>query len=316
MESTHSKIEKLRDKDSWHQWRFVMRTLLEEDDDLLSVCEGKLTMPTDDKATSYAGDLKKFQKADKAARKLIVTTVERKPLDLLLNCTSAKEMWTKLNAVYDMKSDENLSLIQKQFFEFKWDSSESVAHNLSKLEQLVTKMKSIGSTIENSMLLTRALSVLPAKYNHFHSAWDSMDDTKKTMENLTVRLMSEEMRVEEQKNSDETTVALFTKSKSGTFISKSFNKKTGQNNFKKKWNNSCYNCGKPDHLKKDCPGCYSCGSKSHIQRNCPKKVRNRTYRTEPVRRRNMRRLNMHFLEAAGLLIATTRGYWTQGRPIT
>ena len=35
------KIEKLRDKDNWHQWRFVVRTLMEEDDDVLDVCEGR-----------------------------------------------------------------------------------------------------------------------------------------------------------------------------------------------------------------------------------------------------------------------------------
>ena len=169
MEATHLKIEKLRDKDNWHQWWFVIRTLLEEDQDVLDVCEGRLVRPGANDQDS-ASKLKKFEKADKTARKLIVTTVERKPLDLLLNCTTAKEMWTKLSSVYDLKSDENLSLVQKQFFELKWDCSESVAHNLSKLEQLAMKMKSLGGEIPNSMILTRALSVLPQKFNHFHNA--------------------------------------------------------------------------------------------------------------------------------------------------
>lgn len=40
METTHLKIEKLRDKDNWHQWRFIIRTLLEENQDTLDVCEG------------------------------------------------------------------------------------------------------------------------------------------------------------------------------------------------------------------------------------------------------------------------------------
>lgn len=35
------KIEKLRDKENWHLWNLVIRTLLEENDDVLAVCVGK-----------------------------------------------------------------------------------------------------------------------------------------------------------------------------------------------------------------------------------------------------------------------------------
>ncbi|CAK9833143.1 hypothetical protein ANTRET_LOCUS9870 [Anthophora retusa] len=179
MESMSLKIEKLRDSDNWLQWHFVIRTLLEEDDETLS--------------------------ADKTARRLIVTSVERKPLDLLLSCTTAREMWKKLNAVYDMKSDENLSIVQKQFFDFKWDSGESVSDNLAKVEQLTTKMTSLGGAVPDSMILTRILSILPKKFNHFHSAWDSVEDKKKTLENLTARLMTGEVRTLEQDGSEDMT---------------------------------------------------------------------------------------------------------------
>lgn len=271
METARFKIEKLRDKDNWYQWRFIVRTLLEEDEDLLDVCEGRLIQPKTGVA-GHSDDLRRFQKADKAARKLIVTTVERKPLDLLLNCTTAREMWTKLNTVYDLKSDENLSLVQKQFFEFEWESNESVAHNVSKLEQLATKMKSLGGEIPDSMLLTRVLSTLPPKFNHFHSAWDSADDTKKSLENLTARLMSEEMRIQSQNTSEETTVALFTRTRSRGSSSKNVSYgRTGQNGFTPKGNVGCYNCGKEGHKKKDCPGCYNCGSRGHLRRNCPRR---------------------------------------------
>ncbi|KZC13172.1 Copia protein [Dufourea novaeangliae] len=231
---------------------------------MLDVSEGKLVRPeTDEKG--YNDTLKRYQKADKAARKLIDTTVERKPLDLLLSCTTAEEIWKKLNVVYDMKSDENLSLIQKRFFDFKWECSEGVAHNLSKLEQRATKMKSLGSEIPDSMLLTRVLSTLPQKFNHFHSAWDSVVDSKKNLENLTARLMSEEVRIQNQQNSEETTVALFTNS-----VSKNKNYgRTGQNDYTKKRKSfTCYTCGKKGHKKKDCTGCYTCGSKGHLSRNC------------------------------------------------
>ncbi|XP_043588293.1 uncharacterized protein LOC122570262 [Bombus pyrosoma] len=141
MESASAKIEMLRGEENWLQWRFVMRTLLEEHDDLINVCEGNL-----------------------------YHAVGRKPLDLLLCCTTAHEMWKKLNTVYDMKSDENLNMVQKQFFDFKWEESENVSHNLSKLELIAAKIKALGSQIGEKMLITCILSVLPNKFDHFHSA--------------------------------------------------------------------------------------------------------------------------------------------------
>lgn len=268
------KVEKLRDKDNWHQWRFVIRTLMEEDDDVLSVCEGMLVRPQQG-ATDYEKNLKRFLKADKTARKLIVTTVERKPLDLLLSCTTAKEMWDKLNVVYDLKSDENLSMLQKQFFEFKWTESESVSYNLSKLEQLSNKMKSLGGEIQSSMLLTRILSSLPKRFNHFHSAWDSVDDKKKTLENLTARLMAEELRLQEQEDTHETSTALLANFKVGNKGSKNDMYKQVKNGSDgRKQASTCYNCGKSGHLKRDCFRCYICKKKGHKSNNCFKNKAN------------------------------------------
>ena len=265
-------MEKLRDKDNWLQWRFIIRTLLEEDDDIINVCEGSLIRPVEG-SQNYDSELKKFLKADKAARKLIVTTVERKPLDLLLSCTTAREMWKKLNTVYDMKSDENLSIVQKQFFDFKWQIDESVAHNLSKIEHLSTKMKSLGSEVPESMLVTRILSTLPKNFNHFHSAWDSVEDRKKNLENLTARLMAEEIRIQGQENIEETTAAFVTKAKSGNnFLRQEQQYNSAQyKDVRRNQVPSCYNCGKQGHKRKDCSGCYTCGSKGHLSRNCFKK---------------------------------------------
>lgn len=62
-------------------------------------------------SANYQVNLQKFLKPDKSALRFIMISVERKPLDILLRCTSAREMWTKLNSVFDMKSAENLSIV-------------------------------------------------------------------------------------------------------------------------------------------------------------------------------------------------------------
>ena len=255
------KIEKLRGKENWLQWCFVMRTLLEEDDDVFNLCKGNLYHPGN--AEADEAKRKRFVKADKTARKLIVTAVEKKPLGLLLSCTTAHEMWKKLNTVYDMKSDENLNMVQKQFFDFKWEESENVAHNFSKLEQLAAKMKALGSDVGEKILITRILTTLPKKFNHFHSAWDSVDEGKKTLDSLTTRLITEESRWKENEDYQEASVALVTK---GNYCRDQ--QKQPNTSISEKQGPSCFNCGKVGHLKKDCFRCFICKRKGHISKNC------------------------------------------------
>ena len=54
-----------------------IRTLLEEDDNVLAVCEGSSVRP-EPGSINHDARLKNCLKADKTARKLIVTTVVRK----------------------------------------------------------------------------------------------------------------------------------------------------------------------------------------------------------------------------------------------
>lgn len=259
MDFSSVKVEKVRDNDNWLQWRIVIRTLLEEDEDLLKVCGGTLVAPVEG-VDNFDTLSVKYKKADKAARKLIVKTVDKKPLDLLLCCTSAKEMWSKLNAVYDMKSDENNSMVQKHISDFQWDLIEGVAHNLSKLEQLSVKMKALGSEISMEMMIARIMTTIPKQFNHFHSAWDLVDEARKNIENLTTRLMAEELRLQSQEMSDEEAVALLSKSR-GHFGKQSQWKKENNRSSGENKNFRCFTCGIRNHTRKDCPGCFICGSK-------------------------------------------------------
>lgn len=264
MDFANVKIENLRDKDNWHIWSFIIRTLLEDNDDVLAVCEGKLTKPAED-SENYETKLKRFTNADKTTRRIIVHSLERRPMELIVSCTTARDMWMKLNSVYDMKSEENLSAVQKQFYDFKWTESESVDYNISKLEVLSSKMKSLGSELSEGMFMNRILSLLPQKFNHFHSAWDSVEDSKRTVDNLTTRLMSEEMRFAGQEVSYEKSTALVAdKNKPKTF----YPRQNNTNLENKKQGSTCFNCGKPGHVKKECFRCYICKKGGHKSDKC------------------------------------------------
>lgn len=100
MEVGRIKVEKLRDADNWQEWQFVVRTLLESDD-ILQVCDGTLVKP-EEGTQDYETKLAMWTNANKVAKRLIVTTLESKPLQLIMNCDTAKDMWQKLHSVFDI----------------------------------------------------------------------------------------------------------------------------------------------------------------------------------------------------------------------
>ena len=124
-------------------------------------------------------------------------------------------------------------------------------------------MKSLGSEVPESMLVTRILSTL----------WDFVEEKKKNLENLTARLMAEEIRTRGQGNIEETTAAFVTKTKWGNnFLRREQQYISAQyEDVRRNQVPSCYNRRKPGHMKKDCSGYYTCGSKGHVTRNCFKK---------------------------------------------
>ena len=122
-------------------------------------------------------------------------------------------------------------------------------------------MKALGSEIGEKMLITRILSVLPNKFDHFHSAWDSVEEEKKTLDRLNTRLMAEEIRW--KKDDQETSVVLVTK---GNNYKREQQKQSSKPEYEKQ-GPRCFNCGKVGHLKKDCFRCFTCKWKGHTSKN-------------------------------------------------
>ena len=98
MDADKTKIEKLRGNENWLAWKFQLQILLDARDALEVVTRELRDFGEHDDALAGAAltvhNKKRagFKKANKVALELIVTTVEKKPLQLLLICDTAKAM--------------------------------------------------------------------------------------------------------------------------------------------------------------------------------------------------------------------------------
>ncbi|KAJ1524577.1 hypothetical protein ONE63_011063 [Megalurothrips usitatus] len=67
-------------------------------------------------------------------------------------------------------------------------------------KHLVFKLTEAGHTIEEEMLMTKILVILPEQYKHFGVAWDSTPKEERTIDNLRSRLLKEEEKMKGNNN--------------------------------------------------------------------------------------------------------------------
>lgn len=243
MEGDFVRVDKLQKADEWLTWKLEIRVLLNAAE-LMDVVTGKIKKPvrvTSQSEADHEAALLKWHKSDNKAQRIIVTALGKLPKIHVLNCETASSMWTKLESVYEKKSQATIHLISQKFFNFVKDPVDDIATFISKLQSIVQQMKDLGETISDNIVITKILLSLPSDFSHFASAWESTAENLQTIENLTSRLVMEEARIGNKCESDVSTA----------LVAKRFHKKNFKNSSAKP--GKCHVCNQSGHWKNECP---------------------------------------------------------------
>jgi hypothetical protein len=124
--------------------------------------------------------------------------VDNGPLQNLIICENAYDMWEKLLAFHEQKSETSKQLLQQKFFSYSMEATDDMLTYISKVANLGMRLKQLGEPVTDNMVMTKIIMTLPEMYNHFYSAWDSIPEGNKTINNLTSRLLIEESRLQQR----------------------------------------------------------------------------------------------------------------------
>lgn len=206
--------------------------------------------------SSDGSNLAELERKDARAQKVIMNTINRKHLPLLMTCENARQMYEKLCFMFEKSTDDQKCTLWEKFFEYKFDTANDITYHVSSVENIAFKLKTLCEKVSDNMIISKILSTLPECYNPFKTAWDSSPISEKTHINLTARLLTEEKRL----NSDKQT---------GTPVAF---KATHKNYNQKQHNKKCSICKKNNHIEKECffknKICSFCKKSNHKEENC------------------------------------------------
>ncbi|KAL0811379.1 hypothetical protein ABMA28_009788 [Loxostege sticticalis] len=141
-----------------------------------------------------------WNKDDGMAMFIITSAMDLKQIALIENCETALQVMTKLESIFEQKSEMNKMMLHERFYQYRMLSTDNIAQHIAKVESLAKQLKENGEEISDTAIITKILSTLPAKFRSLRQAWMSLDPSKQTIINLTARLLDEEatLGVEEE----------------------------------------------------------------------------------------------------------------------
>ncbi|UYV65267.1 hypothetical protein LAZ67_3003757 [Cordylochernes scorpioides] len=161
-----------------------------------------------------------------------------------MNCTSASQMWQKLLAIHEQKSEFTIGLLWQQFFDARL-TSETISDYIAKIENISARISQMGGTITEDQKVAKILNTLPSSMRYFVAAWESLDPKAQTLNNLTARLLIKETRNQQSGSSKQDEALLHRQA--GT------KPKDTQRSFQDaKKNTKCHYCHKIGHWSREC----------------------------------------------------------------
>ena len=165
-----------------------------------------------------------YEKKSIQAKAIILQALDNNHAKQVLSCTSAMQMWDRLNTIHSQRSKVNKVMIQKEFFDLQMKPNERAQDFFARAENVGSLLQDAGVDVPESTLVAKIVSGLTNQYSSFMSSWMGISEDGQTLSNLLSRLMAEDQIHTQFRSKD--SVAL-----NASADQSSFRKNTGKGRF-------------------------------------------------------------------------------------
>ena len=126
---------------------------------------------------------------------IIVGSVEMRLHPYLINCTTPKEVWDKLQQRFGDTSEDAKQSAWQQFYDFSINDGENVPQRLEDFECICRKLIDAGDKPSESAVQSKLLKSLPPRFSPFLMAWESTPKMERKKDTLIHRIIHEDKRL-------------------------------------------------------------------------------------------------------------------------
>jgi gag-polypeptide of LTR copia-type len=142
-------------------WKFSMRKVLETQG-LAGFIDGTITKPADSPEVENSSQLiLKWQQLNTATEALIMGGLGKSQIARVIQCKSAREIWLKLEGLYQHKSDVNIARLESDLHALKWKRNSTVDSFIQEIDTITETLRGCGVEIADSTLRLILLKGLP-----------------------------------------------------------------------------------------------------------------------------------------------------------
>lgn len=164
-------------------------------------------------------------------------------LPTVVECTTAKEAWDKLEAMFKSQGTARMLQLLRELNMFQKKQAESITQYVNRARLLRQELAEVGHDIKPKELASRLLAGLPKDYNMLVTVLES--NTQLELEPVIARLMETEAKIKVE-SADETNATAYAAIKGRGHGARGSAGDRAETR-------TCYICEEKGHISKDCP---------------------------------------------------------------
>ncbi|XP_043464042.1 uncharacterized protein LOC122499653 [Leptopilina heterotoma] len=177
-------------KDNYETWRLQMRAILIKNS-TWAYADGTKVKPVvreGDEASQQAAE--RWVEADLKAQSDIILAMSPSELLQIKNCTTTREIWTKLQGIYQSKGPVRMAALLNQLMSLKMSKDNDVREYSRSFFDTADRLAELEVDINKELLAVMLLRSLPESYENFRCAISSRDALP-SLEALRIKIEEE-----------------------------------------------------------------------------------------------------------------------------
>ncbi|XP_073294553.1 uncharacterized protein [Primulina huaijiensis] len=210
------------------------------------------TVDEEEQDTQKTAAVDAWNHSDFLCKNYILNGLDNALYNVYFQVKMTKELWESLDKKYRSEDAGLKKFIVGRFLDFKMIDSKSIMAQVQELQVILQEIHSEGMNLSDSFQVAAMIEKLSPMWKDFKN-YLKHKRKEMNLENLIVRL-----RIEEDNRASERKAGKSNFEARANLVEQNTSKKrehqgNGPKKGKaKKFKGNCYNCGKPNHLARDC----------------------------------------------------------------